>query len=724
MKGGRIKAPRKKGVARVPVCMQMESMECGAASLCMILAYYGKWVPLSGIRELCGISRDGAKMSSIAKSARIMGLWAQGYRFEPDEFFEKATFPCIVHWNFTHFVVVCGRRGNTVFINDPALGSVRISMRDFDDAFTGLCLCFRPGEKFEPSGNPRSIYSYLKEILYRERRTVIFVVVSSFLLAASTILLPAASRVYLDRILSGRDPDWLLPLLLLLGLICLVQFVVGVVQSVYQMKLFGILGVKGSAGYMWHLFHLPAEFFFQRYPGDLQQNEEATRRISETVILRIVPLLINGLIMFFYFSAMIRYSRMMSVFGLSIVAVNLALSRYIANRRGNIVRVMKRSMGKLMSCSMAGFGMLESIKASGSENAFFGRWAGYQASVNEQNVRYERTSQILGSIPGILMKLAYIVLLVSGVYLVIGGQFTLGCVVAFQAYLTAFMNPAGELVDSEQMIQEMRADLERIEDIMSYPEYDPCMGDDTEKTPEKLHGSIEADHLTFGYAALEEPLIRDISFRIEAGSSVAIVGASGCGKSTILSLVSGLYRPWEGEIRYDGRPMREISKTELRGSMAVIDQNIALFHDTIANNIKMWDNSIEDFEMILAARDALIHDEIQARENGYNHVISEGGANLSGGQRQRIEIARALVTDPSIVIMDEATSALDAATERSVIENIRNRGITCLIVAHRLSTVRDCDRIIVLDGGRIAENGTHEELMELGGFYYSLVVND
>ncbi len=723
MKQG-IKSPKKKGVASVPVIMQMENMECGSACLAMILAYYGKWIPLSKLRERCGISRDGVKMSTIAKTARSLGLKAQGYRYEPEEFFKNATFPCVVHWRFKHFIVIKGWRGRYVYINDPAGGALKITMEEFDECFTGVCVCFEPDEGFTPSGSQRSILSYIGSTLKNSKQAFVFVAVATVVTTLSAAIVPAVSRVFVDRILSDRSPEWLLPILILLGVLCGVQIVVGCVQSVYQMKLFGMLGVRGGSRYMWHLFHMPARFFFQRHPGDLQQNEEATRMIAETFIMRVVPILINTVMMVYYIVVMFRYSWILSAIGLTFVFINLLLSRYIANRRINIMRVIKRDMARMMSTSMAGVSMLETIKASGAENNFFGRWSGYQANMSNQLMKYEKVSQVLGSIPGTLIRISSVLILCLGVYFIFRGYFTVGMVMAFQSYLTAFMAPAQQVIDSGQMIQEMRTDMERIEDIMEYPEQKTFAEDDVTGEFRKLKGSIEIDHVTFGYNESAEPLIRDFSLKVEPGSSVAVVGSSGCGKSTILSLISGLYQPWEGTVTFDGRRMEEIPKSVFRGSVAVIDQKIILFHDTIANNIRMWDRSIEDFEIVLAARDAQIHDEILKRKNGYEHVLSEGGSDFSGGERQRLEIARALATDPSVIIMDEATSALDAATENRVVKAVKDRGITCFIVAHRLSTIRDCDKIIVLDRGRVVETGDHEELMKLKGMYHSLVSNN
>ena len=392
----------------------------------------------------------------------------------------------------------------------------------------------------------------------------------------------------------------------------------------------------------------------------------------------------------------------------------------------NITRVQMRDSGKLASATVSGIQMVETIKASGAENGYFQKWAGYQASVNASQVRFARLDELLGMIPALLSSFAGSAVLVLGVYQAMQGRFTIGMILSFQGFLSAFMSPAMLLISAGQSIQEMRTEMERVEDVMEYPD-DPSFSDaPLSETADysKLSGEVELRHVTFGYAPLAEPLIRDFSLHIKPGSRVAFVGGSGCGKSTLSKLISGLYQPWSGEILFDGKPISQIDRSVFTGSVAVVDQDIVLFEDSIANNIKMWDSSIEDFEMILAARDAQIYDDIMAREGGFSGKLSEGGRDLSGGQRQRLEIARVLAQDPTLIILDEATSALDALTEYELVKAIKDRGITCIVIAHRLSTIRDCDEIVVLDKGRVVERGTHEELYARGGVYADLIASD
>ena len=404
---------------------------------------------------------------------------------------------------------------------------------------------------------------------------------------------------------------------------------------------------------------------------------------------------------------------------------NLLNSVVMSNKRVNITRVQQRDSGKLSAMTINGIRMVETIKASGAENGFFRHWSGLQASVNEQTVRFERLNVTVGLISPILSTVADIIVMVLGVYLTIRGDFTVGMIYMFQTYLASFMSPVSTLIGAGQTLQEMRTDMERVEDVMEYPDAPATVKvHDTTESYAKLSGAVEIKNLTFGYAPLRPPLIKDFNMTIKPGSRVAFVGASGCGKSTIAKLISGLHEPWSGEILFDGKPISEIDRGVFTGSLAVVDQDIVLFEDTIAENIRMWDSTIADFEIIMAARDAQIHEDIMKREGGYESHLTEGGNDLSGGQRQRLELARVLAQDPTIIILDEATSALDAKTEYNVVKAIADRGITCIVVAHRLSTIRDCDEIVVLDHGVVAERGTHEELYAKGGLYTSLVTNE
>jgi len=498
------------------------------------------------------------------------------------------------------------------------------------------------------------------------------------------------------------------------------------VKSIYSLRINGKMAIIGSSTFMWHVLRMPMVFFSQRKAGDIQRRKNTNAVIAETLVNTFTPLALNIVMIVFYLVVMIRLSPLLTLVGIAAIVINTLLARYISHKRVNITRVQMRDAGQLESSTVSGIQMIETIKAAGAENGYFAKWAGYQASVNTATTRFANLNLYLGMVPNFLTSLANYAVLVLGVFLAMQGQFSLGMVMGFQGYVSLLMNPAMTTVKAGQTLQEMRTQMERVEDVMQYP-VDTSYRDEPlsdEADYDKLYGKVELKNVTFGYARLGDPVVEDFSMTVEPGASVAFVGASGCGKSTLSKLIAGLYQPWSGEILFDGKPASEIDRSVFTGSVAVVDQDIILFEDTIANNISMWDESIEDFEIILAARDAQIHDDIMAREGGYASKIAEGGRDLSGGQRQRLEIARVLAADPSIIIMDEATSALDAKTEYEVVRAVKDRGVTCIIIAHRLSTIRDCDEIIVLDHGKVVERGTHEELYEAGGVYADLVSND
>ena len=722
----KVKQPVTNGRAKVPVVMQMEALECGAASLAMVMAYYDKWVPLEQVRLDCGVSRDGSNAKNVLIAARSYGFEAQGYRCEIDSLKDNMQFPCIIHWNFNHFVVLDGFQGNYAWINDPARGEVKVTMEEFGRSFTGICLQIKPGPDFEPGGKPKSTVEFARRRLRGAGAAVAFVLFSTVIGYLFGIINPLFSRFFMDRLLTGENRELLMPFLVLLALMGGAQVITSWVQAVYNMKLNGKMAIVGSSDFMWKILRLPMEFFSQRMGGDILQRQGTNASIASTLVNTLTPLALNTIMMIFYLVVMVRYSVLLSILGIFTIILNLLVSRIISAKRVNVTRVQMRDSGKLASATVSGIQMVETIKASGAENGYFQKWAGYQASVNTQNVKYAKINQYLGMIPTLLSAVAESSVLILGVWLTMYGNFTLGMIMTFQQFLSSFMSPAMTLISAGQTIQEMRTQMERVEDVMQYPE-DPNFSDhplDEDADYSKLSGSVELKHVTFGYSRLGQPLIQDFSMSMKPGSRVAFVGSSGCGKSTLSKLISGLYQPWSGEILFDGKPISQIDRSVFTGSVAVVDQDIVLFEDTIANNIKMWDESIEDFEMILAARDAQIYDDIMARDGGFYGKLTEGGKDLSGGQRQRIEIARVLAQDPSIIIMDEATSALDAKTEYELVKAVKDRGITCIVIAHRLSTIRDCDEIIVLDKGKIVERGTHDELYARGGYYADLVSNE
>lgn len=721
----KLKKPVTHGAADVPVIMQMEALECGAASLAMVLAYYGKWLPLEQVRFDCGVSRDGSNARNILKAARSYGLAAKGYRYEPNDLRRDGKFPCIIHWNFNHFVVLDGFRGNKAILNDPAKGKYAVSLKTFDDSFTGICLLFEPTEDFTPGGKPPSVLAYAKKRLKGAGSAVAFAAITALITAITGVISPAFSRVFVDRLLTGKNPEWFIPLIIGLSFLGILQLVVGWINAVYSLKINGKLAMVGSTTFMWKVLRMPMEFFSQRMAGDIQGRQSSNASIAGSLVNTFAPLALNAVMMVFYLVVMIRYSLLLTVIGILSVLINLVFSNIISKKRINITRVQMRDSGKLAGATVAGIEMIETIKASGAENGFFEKWAGYQASANTQQVKFQKLNQLLGQLPALVSSVCNTAVLMVGVYLAMQGRFTVGMIMAFQGFLGSFISPATLLISAGQSLQEMRTEMERIEDVMRYPTdvpEDEPVSDNCEY--DKLSGNIEMKNVTFGYSRLAEPLIENFNLSLKTGSRVAFVGPSGCGKSTLSKLISGLYKPWSGEILFDGKKISEIDRSVFTGSLAVVDQDIILFEDTIANNIKMWDNSIEDFEMIMAARDAQLHEDIMQREGGYQYKMTEGGKDFSGGQRQRMEIARVLAQDPTIIILDEATSALDAKTEYNVVNSIKDRGITCIVVAHRLSTIRDCDEIIVMDNGRVAERGTHDELMKNGGMYAELVTNE
>ena len=713
-------------VAKVPVIMQLEALECGAACLDMILAYYGKWIPLEQVRKDCGVSRDGSNANYIRRAALNYGLNAEGYRVEASYLEKEGIFPCILFWNFNHFVVLDGFRKGKAVLNDPARGIIEVSKEEFETSFSGIIIEMSPGEGFVPSGSPKSILGFVKKKMKGLAGSFLFAVILSAITAIVGMVTPAFQRVFLDRLLPGKSPEWVTPFLVLTTALALIQMITSVIERIFSLKMEGKLAVTSNSEYMWHVLRLPVEFFSQRQTGDIAMRKQTNATIASTMINTFTPLFLNIVMMIFYLFVMIRYNWILSMIGIVTILINSSLQKFVSNKKINISRVMMRDAAKLQSTTVSGIEMIETIKASGVEDEFFSKWAGYQASVNRQEKKGQHITQYYGLLLAFVTQLSNSLILALGLLATMRGYFSVGMLFGFQTLLTSFTAPVTQLTSARDLIREMRTDMERIEDVLEYPtDVDPerlKLNESISYT--KLSGRVEMRNITFGYSPLARPLIENFSLTVEPGQKIAFVGASGCGKSTLAKLLTGLYKPWSGEILYDGKRIEDIDRNLFTGSVAKVDQEVTLFEDTIAQNIKMWDTSIENFEMILAARDASIHADIIDRDGGYNYVLHENGKDLSGGQRQRLEIARVLAQDPTVLIMDEATSALDARTEAEVVSSVHERGITCIVVAHRLSTIRDCDEIIVMDQGHVVERGTHKELFEKGGLYKQLVTSE
>lgn len=713
-----------KTYVKTPTVFQMEITECGAASLSMIMAYYGKHVGLEQLRVDTGVSRDGCNAKNICAAAEKYGFTTAGRRWSSEKLIKNAKLPCIIHWNFNHFVVFEGKKGNHYYLNDPAIGRRRLTYEELDDGFTGVVLLLSPTSDFSKSKKEKRLFNFLRERLKGQKSAILALLRLGLCTAPTAVVMPMFTQIFVDDILLDGNRSWMLGLLLCMGGAMLLNAALMLCRGNLILRFQNKMTLLSAYRMVSHMLRMPMNFYEQRYAGDLTQRVDNNNNVSIFLGGDLTALGANLFVALFIGTVMFLISPVLTGIGVAITLLQLLLVKYGADSMSSRTMKFQQDYGRLIGAAFNGISVSGSLKAVGAENAYTGRVLGYYAKVSRQEQAIEQRQQMLNSIPEAMNTINSVLMLMAGGIQVMKGGITPGALMAFSGLLASFSAPINAMMGFVNKVQQVRSDMGRVQDIMQYRE-DEIFNAPRESITanEKLSGRVELMDVTFGYGRLSPPNVKKISFSVECGKSVALVGRSGSGKSTVAKLISSLYVPWEGEIMFDGRPACEIPRDALFSSISTVSQNITLFSGTIRDNITMWNPNIPESDILRAAKDACIHDEITRKKGGYDYLLKETGSNLSGGQRQRLEIAKALVNNPTILIMDEATSSLDPIVEERIMRNIRRRGCTCIVVAQRLSSIRDCDDIVLIERGKIAEQGDHDTLMALGGKYCELIKN-
>lgn len=723
-RGNGLPKGRRPRVVRTPTVLQMEAVECGAAALAMVLGHHGRFVPLEELRIACGVSRDGSRASNLLKAARSYGLQAKGMQMDLAAL-AAVRGPAVLFWEFNHYVVYDGmgrRFGRAgVYVNDPGKGRRFVPMEEFDTSFTGIVLTFEAGAGFRRGGRRPGVLGALSGRLRGTSGTMAAALVASLLLVGVGAALPALSRTYIDTFLMGGQSSLLGTVFTAMGAALVLTALLTAVQQANLLRGRIISSTLGSARFLRHLLQLPVAFYAQRDPADLAQRLRSNDVVAETLARDLSAAGVDAVVVVLYAALLWSYDPQLTLLGVLVALLNVAAMRIVIGVRATGTHKLRAESARLTNTSYSGLQLIETMKATGGENGFFRRWAGQHAVTLDVQQRLGVPSAWLAIVAPTLAALNSALILMIGGLRAVEGHLTVGLLVAFQTLVTGFTAPVTRLGGAAGRIQDFAADVARLRDVENFPADPVHARREPPGAARRLTGRVELDRVTFGYSPLDAPLLREFSLSVGPGQQVALVGGSGSGKSTVSRLIAGLYTPWEGTIRIDETRLDDIPRGALAASVSFVDQDVFLFEGTVRDNVALWDPSVTDEAVTAALRDAAVLDVVARRPGGIHSRVEQDGRNFSGGQRQRLEIARALVREPSVLVLDEVTSALDAVTERLVIDNLRRRGCACVVIAHRLSTVRDSDEILVLDRGTVVERGRHEHLVAAGGPYARLV---
>ena len=725
--GKKLESEPGKRRATTPLLMQTHATECGAACLGSVLAYFGRWVPFTELRTRCEVSRDGSTAAGIMRAARSYGLECRGRSAQAHQL-KKLRLPMILFWEYNHFLILEGFDRRHFYLNDPATGRRVLSEEEFSASFSGIALQFNPGPTFQRGGVRASLLQRLPAWLDGAWGALGYAVACGLLLAVVTLVTPAVLGTFVDRVLGDNEP-WGSFMAGIMAASAVLVYALTWLKQRWLQRLSVRISVIAANRCLSRLLRLPVEYFSHRLVGELTVRLLSIDRIAKGLSEYFLAVLIEIAMSVLFLAFMLAYDVALALIVLGLAGLNAVLVRVITRMRTDESHALHREQGLLVGVGTLMLNHIDNLRMTAEDDGFFSRWSGHQARELIVRQRFSELSHVNAALPGLFMVLGNAAVLTIGAVQVMAGEMTLGTLVAFYVVAAMFLEPVGRFVEFADERQALETDMQRLDDITGTPE-DPYVdgratGSEAIATFNgrlRLAGEVELRGVTFGYNRGRPPLIKDFNLTIKPGQRVAVVGPSGSGKSTVSRLVSGAYQPWSGEILFDGRPRNEIPGEVLSRSLSMVDQDVVLFSTTVRENITLWNPAVPDDDVVAAARDACIHDDILNRPLGYGTLVEEDGGNFSGGQRQRLEIARALVGHPTVLILDEATSALDAANEEAVEDALRRRGCSCLIVAHRLSTVRDCDQIIVLDKGVEVQRGTHDELMaDENGTYYRLV---